>query len=100
MLIYISFLSNTNSHLPCRFNFDEDDFATHPPPVNEEHIMKMDIVTQDQRRIKTGILKANARAQESHKCHCGKSYRSSNALRNHMMTYHAARGSQIATDDS
>lgn len=91
----------TKEQLHDRFHFDEDDFPTNPPPINEEHqLMKIDIVTQDQRRIKTGILKANTRLQESHKCHCGKSYRSSNALKNHMMTYHAARGSQIATDDS
>ena len=63
----------------------------------------MDVVTshtQNPRTTKTGILKANARAQESHKCHCGKSYRNINGLRNHMVTYHAARGSQISTEET
>lgn len=90
----------TPEQLHDRFNFDEDDFAAHPPPIPEEHIIKMDGISQDQRRINKGILKANARPQESHKCYCGKSYRSSNALRNHMITYHhTAKGSQIAADD-
>ena len=92
----------TPEQLHDRFNFDEDDFASHSQqtPVAEEHLLKMDMANQDQRRIKTGILKATARNQESHKCHCGKSYRSHNGLRNHMLTYHAVRGPPMNPEDS
>lgn len=89
----------TAEQLHDRFNFDEDDFAAPPIPIiDTEHLMKVE-ATSEPRRMKTGILKVNARQQESHKCHCGKTYRSSNGLRNHMITYHQARGSQIATDE-